>query len=66
MFKTWPLPRTVCVCVSVWGGGGGQDVKTIQISTMTRLYRPPAVLAGGAGDTNAFYSHNARVGICVR
>ena len=32
MLKTWPLPRTVCVC---WGGGGGQDVITIQTSTMT-------------------------------
>ena len=33
--KTWPLPRTVCVCVG--GGGGGQDVITIQRSTMTPL-----------------------------
>ena len=33
MFKTWPLPRTVCVCVC----GGGQDVISIQISTMTPL-----------------------------
>ena len=53
----------VCVCVCVGLGGGDQDVITIQISTMTRLKyhvcRPPAVLAGGAGDTNAFYSLNA-------
>ena len=57
MLKTWPLPHTVCVC----GGGGGQDVITIQTSTMLQYHvcRPPAVLAGGAVVTNAFYSHNA-------
>ena len=62
MLKTWPLPRTLCVCVCVVGG---QDVITIQTSTMS----PPsatvsrvstaAVLAGGAVVTNAFYSGNA-------
>ena len=35
--KTWPLP-CVCVCACVcWWGGGGQDVITIQTSTMTPL-----------------------------
>ena len=39
MLKIWPLPRTVvcmraCVCMC---GGGGQDLITIQISTMTPL-----------------------------
>ena len=37
MFKTWPLPRTVCVCVCVCVGGGGQDVITIQISAIIPL-----------------------------
>ena len=33
-----PLPRTVgLVCVCVGGGGGNQDVITIQASTMTPL-----------------------------
>ena len=70
MLKIWSLSRTV-VCVRgfmrvcVWWGGG-QDVITIQTSTMmTRnrlqyhVCRPPAVLADGAVVTNAFYSHNA-------
>ena len=45
MLKIWSLSRTVvcvracmrvcvCVCVCVCGGGGGQDVITIQTSTM--------------------------------
>ena len=41
MLKTWPLPRTRCVCVVVvgggGGGGGGQDVMTIRTSIMTPL-----------------------------
>ena len=64
MLKTWPLPRTVCVCV--WGGGGGgQDVITIQTSTMappsvTVSRVPTARVVGGWGMvTNAFYSHSA-------
>ena len=82
MLKTWPFPRTVCVCVCAcwwWGGGGrGQDVITIRTSLMTPLSASVSRLStargvGGGGGvelgavvTNAFYSYNARVGICVR
>ena len=70
MLKIWSLSRAcvracvcvlVCVCVCVVGG---QDVITIQTSTMmtpqsatvSRVSTAPSV---GAVVTNAFYSHNA-------
>ena len=70
----------MCVCVRVGGEGGGrgQDVITIRTSLMTplsatvsRLSTARGVGWGGGGGlgavvTNAFYSYNARVGICVR
>ena len=75
MLKIWPLPRTVvcvracvracvrvcvCVCVCVCSGWG-QDVITIQTSTMTPLSATVSRVstADGAVVTNAFYSHNA-------
>ena len=62
MLKIWSLSRTVvcvracvraCVCVC----GGGQDVITIQTSTM--MTPQSATVADGAVVTNAFYSNNA-------
>ena len=59
MLKTWPLPVCVCVCVCVLVGG--QDVITIQTSTMT----PPSATvscvstARGVGGWGSGYSHNA-------
>ena len=59
----------VCMCVS--GGGGNQDVITVQTSTMTPLSATVSrkcVGVGGCGGavvTNAF-TLTTRVGTCVR
>ena len=68
MLKTWPLPRAVCVCV--WGGGG-QDVITIQTSTMTppsaTVSRvPTARVVGGGAWLQMAFTLTTRVGVCVR
>ena len=57
-----------CACVLVvrgCGGGGSKDVVPFKHIPWPRyrlqyhVCRPPAVVAGGAVVTNAFYSHNA-------
>ena len=60
------------MCVRGGGGGGNQDVITIQTSTMTPLSATVSRKCvgvggcGGAGVTNAFHSYNARVGTSMR
>ena len=55
MLKTWPLTRTVvyvCVLVVV---GGGQDVITIQTSTMTPLSATVSRVSTGVGGWGSRY-----------
>ena len=57
MLKTWLLPRTV-VCVGGGGGGGGrggQDVITIQTSTMTPLSATASRVSTGVGGWDSGY-----------
>ena len=61
MLKTWPLPRTVvCVLVVVVWEGGGQDVITIQTSTMTPLSATVSRVSTGVGGWGSGYKCNSR------
>ena len=81
MLKIWSLSRTVvcvraCVhaCVCVGGGGGGQDVITIQTSTMmtpqsatvSRVSTSRGVGGWGSGYKCILLSQRVLVYICVR